>query len=784
MHISGRMPSNFVRESFTKELILQPTVSGMTDLESISGARFSWNYWPPTRADAQKAVVPVGCMYTPLKRIPGLQVVAYEPVQCLTRDCGCVLNPYCPVDYRHKFWTCVFCAGKNRFPPHYAAGISEVALPAELTPACTSIEYILPNTQAGAPVFLFVVDTVILDAELEQIKDSLMQALALLPTDGLVGLITFGSVCLVHELGFQEMPKTYAFRGNKAVTPATLSAQLGFAPRNDPRSSGAALGAKRFLLPVSDCEFALSSILEDLRRDSWPVPSGARPERCTGVALSVAQALLETTHAQRSGRIIAMLGGACTVGPGAVVGTSLEETIRSHTDLAKNESNARYSKEATKFYSALAAKAVTAGHAIDLFACALDQVGLYEMKVLSEKTGGAVVMADTFSSSVFKDSLRKLFEPDSGGFLQLAFNAKLEVLCSRDVRVCGAIGPCSGLGKKGPAVSETEIGESGTTLWGAAALDHRSTLALYFEPIATESSPGRQAYLQMQTSYTHPSGQKHLRVTTLCCRYADTSSNLAGLAVGFDQDAAAALMARYAVAKCESEESLDVLRWLDRTLIRLVTRFADFRKDDASSFHLGPEFALYPQFMYHLRRGPLLNNFNASPDESKFYRSLLLKENTFNSLVMIQPFLKCFSFDSEEPFPVLLDASSLKPNVVLLLDSFFHVVIWKGETIQNWFEQGYHEREEYANFKNLLAAPELEAKNILADRFPVPRFVMCNQGGSQARFLTSKVNPSVTHNTQSSGFGAAPMNDSSVVITDDASLRVFMEHLIKLAVQS
>ena len=754
------------------------------ELEALTGARFSWNYWPATRADCQKAIVPVGCLYTPLKRINSLQRVAYEPVQCRSRECGAILNPYCPVDYRHKFWTCVFCAGKNAFPPHYAAGISEVALPAELTPACTSLEYILPNLAPAPPVFLFVVDTVLLESELDQIKDSLSQIMALLPSDGLVGLITFGAVCHVHELGFSELHKSYAFKGTKPVTAQQLSQQLGFGVRNDPRGNAAALGAKRFLLPASDCEYTLSSVLEDLRRDSWPVAAGKRAERCSGVALSVAQALLETTHNQHSARIIGLFGGSCTIGPGAVVGTALDETIRSHTDLAKNESNARYSKDAMKFYAGIAAKAVAAGHAIDLFACSLDQVGLHEMRVMSEKTGGALVMADSFSVSAFRDSFKKLFEPDNTGYLQMGFNAKIEIITSRDVKICGGIGGFASLAKKGPSVSETEIGECGTSSWAAAAMDHRSTYAFYFEPISTQPTPGRQAYVQFQTAYYHPNGTKQLRVSTLSCRYADTSANMAGLAVGFDQEAAAVLMARYAVVKCESEESPDVFRWVDRMLIRLVTRFADYRKDDASSFHLGPEFCLYPQFMYHLRRGPFLNNFNASPDESAFYRSILLRENTFNSLVMIQPMLKCFSFDAEEPYPVLLDASSLKPNVVLLLDSFFHVVIWKGETIQNWFEQGYHEREEYANFKALIMNPEAQAKAILTDRFPVPRFVMCNQGGSQARFLTSKVNPSVTHNTQSSGFAGAPVSDSSVIITDDVSLRVFMEHLIKLAVQS
>jgi protein transport protein SEC23 len=38
----------------------------------------------------------------------------------------------------------------------------------------------------------------------------------------------------------------------------------------------------------------------------------------------------------------------------------------------------------------------------------------------------------------------------------------------------------------------------------------------------------------------------------------------------FDQEAAATLLARIAVFKAEAEEGSDVLRWLDRMLIRLV----------------------------------------------------------------------------------------------------------------------------------------------------------------------------------------------------------------------
>merc|ERR1719377_261132 len=113
---------------------------------------------------------------------------------------------------------------------------------------------------------------------------------------------------------------------------------------------------------------------------------------------------------------------------------------------------------------------------------------------------------------------------------------------------------------------------------------------------------------------------------------------------------------------------------------------------------------------------------------------------------MIQPALIEYNFEGN-PMPVLLDSNSLKPNVILLMDTFFHVVIWRGETIQAWYDAGYHNQEQYMNLKAMLEQPLEDVKQILGSRFPVPKLVQTNAGGSQARFLTSKVNPSATHNT-------------------------------------
>lgn len=104
--------------------------------------------------------------------------------------------------------------------------------------------------------------------------------------------------------------------------------------------------ATRFLLPVQQCEFQLTKVLEQLQKDPWPVASDKRSLRCTGVALGVAVGLLETSFQNAGGRIMLFAGGAATEGPGMVVGPELRESIRSHHDIDRD--NIKYYKKALK----------------------------------------------------------------------------------------------------------------------------------------------------------------------------------------------------------------------------------------------------------------------------------------------------------------------------------------------------------------------------------------------------------------------------------------------------
>ncbi|GAV05487.1 hypothetical protein RvY_15612 [Ramazzottius varieornatus] len=187
--------------------------------------------------------------------------------------------------------------------------------------------------------------------------------------------------------------------------------------------------------------------------------------------------------------------------------------------------------------------------------------------------------------------------------------------------------------------------------------------------------------------------------------------------------------------------------------------------------------------IFHLRRSQLLQLSNTSPDESAFYRHCLSKQDVTSSLIMIQPVLYAYSLRGP-PSLVTLDSRSLQPDRILLLDTFFHIVIYRGQTIMQWIQAGYDRMAEYANLAHLIQAPVEDAQLILSTRFPMPRYVVTEQDGSQARFLLSKVNPSQTQSSHAFAWSYGQSPDTTSVLTEDVSLQVFIEHLRKLAVSS
>ncbi|MBA0870897.1 hypothetical protein Goshw_018450 [Gossypium schwendimanii] len=662
------------------------------DPEGIDAVRMTWNVWPRTKVEASKCVIPLAASIAPIRPHTDIPMLPYAPLRCKT--CSAVLNAFARVDFMAKIWICPFCYQRNHFPPHYAM-ISETNLPGELYPQYTTVQYALqsfpdPNNSNAPqlpPVFVFVLDTCMIEEELEFVKSAMKQAIGLLPEHALVGFVSFGTQVQVHELGFSDMSKVYVFRGSKEISREQVLEQLGLGSAGRRPTVGypkvlqngyTNTGVNRFLLPASDCEYTLDTLLDELQTNQWPVQAGHRASRCTGVALSVSAGLLAACLPGTGARIIALVGGPCTEGPGTIVSKDLSEPVRSHKDLDKDA--APYFKKAVKFYDSLAKQLVSQGHVLDLFASALDQVGVAEMKVAVERTGGLVVLAESFGHSVFKDSFKRVFE-DGEHSLGLCFNGMLEINCSKDIKIQGVIGPCTSLEKKGPNVADTVIGEGNTTAWKMCGLNKSTSLTVLFDLSSTERSnvPGAansQFYLQFLTSYQDPEGKTMLRVTTVTRQWVDSTVSSEELLRGFDQETAAVVMARITSLKMETEV------------------------------------------------------FNNSPDETAYFRMVLNRENITNAAVMIQPSLISYSFNSL-PQPALLDVASISADRILLLDSYFSIVVFHGMTIAQWRNMGYQNQPEHQAFAELLQAPQADAQMIIQERFPVPRLVVCDQHGSQ-----------------------------------------------------
>ena len=758
----------------------------------VDETRWSFELCPLQRIDSSRMVLPLGCLVTPLQHLPTMPTLKYEPVRCGV--CRAILNPYCTVDYRNRTWVCNFCTSRTALPQAYAE-ITERNMPMEMMPNYTTIGYKIANPSPqyfNTPiVFLFMVDLCVPTVEeLTALKEHLFRCLNYIPQDAHVGFLTYGTTVQLHEVNpTSELSRSYAFRGSTEMTTATLKEYL-----NLPASGN------RFTAPLSDAEFLLTTLIDDLEADLWPVPRDNRPMRCTGAAVSVGAALLDALFPQVPSRILNFVSGVCSEGPGRASDTSKENLIRGHADIRDNTTPAKSWGTSTAFFDTIMKKMVLNSHVLDVFSACLDQTGIAEMKNCIQFTGGILIMVDSWKKPHFKTSLTQYFAKDDEGNLRMAFNVTFEVQTSPNWKVMGAIGPCTGGMKKSSCVSDTELGMGGTCQWVSSAMDENATIAVYVDAhaipqeqvhaaVAALSSTRNYRFIQFTTKYLHTNGETHLRVMTLAHQIQATT-NYPQIAASFDQEAAAVLVARLCAYKTETMAMFDVLRWLDRHLIRFVSKFADYTKDEPSSLRLNQRLSFFPIFMYHLRRSPYLQYFNSSPDETANYRLQLFRAPLRDSMLMIHPTLLSFTMTDYTPRPVPLDESVIQAENILVLDTFFEVLIHHGETIDQWRHEGYEEKPEFEHFKKFVSVPREHVAETVRGRQPAPVQIECAKGSPPARILLNKINPSKARTAKDAGTAAAQQREmyggggskEELMWTDDVTLQTFTDHLKKVAV--
>ena len=686
------------------------------ELEEQNGIRFSWNGILSTKLESESLSIPFGCMYTPLKILKEQKPLEYKPLECY--NCLSFINPYCKINFNEKNWLCPFCNYKNSFPNSYH-GMTPDCLAEELLPNRTTIEYISMDSNINNPIILLIVDICISEKEIFFLKNLLLQIISILPQNCLIGLITFGNLIYIHELKFSEVPRCYVFNGQKNYNSLELKTLLNLTPDID-------LNNNSFFLPLNEAEQMLTSIIEQLEIDPFPIIKGQRQLRCTGVVTSIAISLIESIFTNIGAQVFLFTSGPITKGPGLMSSIKKNESLRQHGDIKKGK--AQYLKDSYLYFQNLAEKANKSSISFNYLSASFEESGFYEIEPLISLTGGFSILCESWSEENLKDSLINYFEKNI--FLYSGNESIINIKSINGIKFNGSIGAGLALPQTCDNSSNKIIGIGKTNQWKPCFLRPNSTISFYFE--INNNINSFLIYFQFFSKYrSNLNGKLIYRITTISLPLIEKFNIINYL----DQECAISLISRYSLIKFREINESVAFEYIDTTLINFLKNFNLLNNINF----------LLPNFIFNFRRSNFLNTFNSSLDQTAYLHLNLLTENISSIILMILPSLIKYNINGEI-FSVPLNLNSLSEQSVLLLDSYFRILIWNGSTISIWRDQNYQELEEYSYLKNLLNKPLINAKELIENRFPVPPLINCDQDSSLSRYLLIKCNPPVIGN--------------------------------------
>jgi protein transport protein SEC23 len=312
---------------------------------------------------------------------------------------------------------------------------------------------------------------------------------------------------------------------------------------------------------------------------------------------------------------------------------------------------------------------------LNVFISCMDQAGAFEMDPES------IMLCDSYNTELFKQSYKK--------FIQEVNIAEVSIISSKQVAVRGFLSP--GVTKSTGEIHDEAIGKPGDCIKLSMVKDHAIGIVFHMDTVGLakdKKSVPKEVYVQLISRCNN-----RLRITTF--RRPTTNSGRT-LIQGFDQETwISLLMKQY----CFYESLLKSFDYVEK-FISLYKLFASPSNKSA----LPQEFNMLPFFQYHLSRS-YLDKIHKTPDEWRFYSLSFLRLGVEDCVKVIYPLLT--EHGSKQELPLV--SSSIKAGVVM--DSFFHVV--------------------------KCGVPETTEKvDDITEIYPLPRYVHCQPGDSQSRFLT------------------------------------------------
>lgn len=688
---------------------LQHQVSDLSDDSEVdSGSPYVLFSARKVLKQKKQANVPslgFGALVSPGREItPISQIIHRDPHRC--QNCGAYANIYCNILLGSGQWQCVICRNLNGSEGEYTAPTKEEL---RIFPELSSpmVDYVqtgnkrtsfipVSDSRMSAPVVL-VIDECLDEPHLQHLQGSLHAFVDSLPPTTRIGIILYGCTVSVYDFSEESVASADVLPGNKSQSQESLQPLI--------YGTGVYLSPLHASLPVAH------TIFSSLRPYKLDVPEVSR-DRCLGTAVEVALAIIQGPSGEMSrgvikrpggnSRIIVCAGGPNTYGPGSVPHSY------AHPNYPHME------KTALKWMERLGHVAHRQNTVVDVLCAGTCPVRVPVLQPLSKASGGVLVLHDDFGEA-FGVNLQRAATRSAGS------NGLLEVRCSDDILITQVVGP----GEEAHLDTHETFRNDVSLAIQMLSVEETQSFSLSMETKSDIKSD--YVHFQFAVQYSNAFQTEISRVITVRL---PTVESVSAYLESVQVEVAAVLIAKRTLLHAKnSSDAINIKSTIDERIKDIAVKFGS-QLPKSKLYRFPKELSLFPEHLFHLRRGPLLGGIVGHEDERSVLRNLFLNASFDLSLRMVAP--RCLMHREGGNFEELPAYDlAMQSDAAVVLDHGTDVFIWLGA------ELAAQEGRSAA----ALAACRTLAEELTELRFPAPRILAFKEGSSQARYFIPRMIP-------------------------------------------
>ncbi|PSR94690.1 Protein transport protein like [Actinidia chinensis var. chinensis] len=566
-----------------------------------------------------------GVLVSPGREIsPGPQIIQRDPHRC--QNCGSYANLYCNILPDSGQWQCVLCRNLNGSEGEYIASSKEELcnLPELSSPL---VDYVqtgskrpgftpVSDSRMSAPIVI-VIDECLDEPHLQHLQGSLHAFVDSLPPTTRLGIVSYGRTVSVYDFSEESISSADVLPGNKSPTQESLKALI--------------YGTGIYLSPIHASLSVAHSIFSSLSPYKLNTSEASR-DRCLGTAVEVALAIIQGPSAEMArgvvkrirgnSRIIVCAGGPNTYGPGSVPHSF------SHPNYLHME------KTALKWMENLGRESHQHNTVVDILCAGTCPVRVPVLQPLAKASGGVLILHDDFGEA-FGVNLQRASTRAAGS------HGLLEVRCSDDILITQVIGP----------------GEDAHTDSHETFKNDTSLSIQMFSVEETQSFS-----ISMET-------RGDIKSDYVFFQFAIQYSNV------YQADISRVITVRLPTADSQNiSKAMDMRAIIDERVKGIASKFGS-QMPKSKLYQFPNELSLLPEFLFHLRRGPLLGSIVGHEDERSVLRNLFLNASFDLSLRMVAP--RCLMHREGGTFEELpAHDLAVQSDAAVVLDHGTDVFIW------------------------------------------------------------------------------------------------------------